>query len=174
MSLRGGFGKREQPLRTHKPLKSDPEKTRRWQQKSGTELPRTGLKAVPAMRSSGAKPKTPQQQRRQVQLATWADVLEQMYPRDDHQCAGCGTREDLNGHHREPKQMGSTKTLDLIENALTLCQWRCHPWAHKWRNSKAIALGYCVPKGGDHSEFPVTWFDGSLWRLTPDGGRVAA
>lgn len=42
---------------------------------------------------------------------------------------------------------------------------------HRYRNSAAIARGFCVPKDGDPTEFPVTWHDGTVWRLTANGDR---
>ena len=164
-----GFGPRTTRLTAVKPLQ------RKTELASTSEPSRSPLARGAAPGRSGQRgADTPQRARRRLQLATWAEVRQVALERDHWTCVGCG-RSDvaLDVHHRILKGAGSSKELDHIANAVSLCR-TCHEFAHSWRNSKALGLGWCVPRGENPAEWEVSYsvaHGGGRWLLDDAGSR---
>ncbi|MBZ5652936.1 MAG: HNH endonuclease [Acidobacteriia bacterium] len=72
------------------------------------------------------RPKTP---RLRLDPKLYELLRKQVLRRDGWQCQVCGTRQDLQVHHKQLRsQQGSDEDLNLI----TLCAG-CHEGLHRWR-----------------------------------------
>lgn len=58
-------------------------------------------------------------------LTRWAKLVKEL---DNHMCKLCGSKENLNAHHIQPKQDFPELSLDL-DNGITLCK-KCHGKTH--------------------------------------------
>ena len=117
--------------------------------------------------------------RRDPEALTWDEVREIALERDEHRCVGCGSAGPLDVHHRRRKGAGGSRLLDYVANALVLCGpgniAGCHGRAHRFSNSEAAALGWCVPQGEDPLWWPVTYpaaLGGGRWLLDDAGTRT--
>lgn len=57
----------------------------------------------------------------------------------DGECAGCGSKEDLTGHHIEPHLGKNGKLAKSLSNIITLCK-KCHVRYHQICNTKKIPV----------------------------------
>lgn len=159
--------KRSAPLTAHTGLSRTSGLSRVAPTQRHAPLPRVSTPAKPAKtreRRSGADP----------DVLTWAAVRTIALERDGWRCVGCGSHGPLDVHHRAFKGSGGSKLRDHLANALTLCgpgnAFGCHGFAHRWKNTRAAALGLSVPLGSDPYTLPVLYPDGGWWLLDDLGG----
>lgn len=92
-------------------------------------------------------------------------IREQVWDRQDKQCARCGNR-GTEIHHRQRRRDGG----HLIENCVGLCG-TCHRWAHSQPHNAKEAGFIVSPFVEDVASVPLKTFMGWL-NFTPEGGMV--
>ena|ERR1700730_13545254 len=132
------------------------------------------------------KPILPKQPRLRLDYESYERLREKVLRRDGWKCQSCGTRSNLEVHHREFRSQSGD---DSEENLIALC-FRCHSRVHRpndakqamWKNSElgcgagceGEPRGLCrfVPPGGDAPTLQKrkTYCSGQSQYVT-DGGR---